>query len=600
MMKTINYIKAFGIIALFGASVAANAQEEGVNALNREMTLEREYDPSVQDANKVNSLPVVKEPEIRKIPIDYASFTLPATPAKEFNILPSGNVMTAMEYNKNRGYLNLAGGTYLNLNGDFGYRILDTDKDKLNIFVSHRSSNGKVKYLQYDEKIKAKLNDNLGGLHYRHSFDKAIFKIGAEYGYSAFNYYGLPMVDRITSLPSSEEVLMTPADRETNQVAQTINFFTGIQSKEGAEIGYLLDLNYINFGYKYGLGKIADGPTENTFAARFDLNAALSNGHRVGLGGQVKYFNYGLPPEVERPGGGYYYISFFDNYAEMMLSPYYRMEGRNWNLQLGANVMYYTGDHNKFMVSPNILADVTVADRTVLYLQAKGELRSNSMYDLSRINRYVNPTVEIYPTRNWLDGNLGIRSGIAAGFWFDVFGGYKVNSDDFFFVPSRIYWENDFGNFSNDMGGMNTRMLFVGADLKYNYQQIFEIRLKGVYNHWEHKFGDDWVGGAHEWESGAYGRPKMEITAGVTVRPIRKAAIDLNYYLATGRETRLFGATDYKFDNINELNLTASYEINKTFGAYVKLNNLLFQKYELYYGYPMQKFNAMVGININF
>ena len=40
--------------------------------------------------------------------------------------------------------------------------------------------------------------------------------------------------------------------------------------------------------------------------------------------------------------------------------------------------------------------------------------------------------------------------------------------------------------------------------------------------------------------------------------------------------------------------------LNDTFGVYAKLGNILCQKYELYYGYPMQGFNAMIGVNINF
>jgi len=52
--------------------------------------------------------------------------------------------------------------------------------------------------------------------------------------------------------------------------------------------------------------------------------------------------------------------------------------------------------------------------------------------------------------------------------------------------------------------------------------------------------------------------------------------------------------------NINELNVTGSYTFNDTFGVYVKVNNLLFQKYEMLYGYPLQGFNIMGGININF
>ena len=85
------------------------------------MTLEREYDPTVQDASKVNTLPVIKEPEVKKkMPIDYANFTIAADPAKEISLLPSGNIMTDIQYNKRRGYFNFGGGTYLNLNGDLG------------------------------------------------------------------------------------------------------------------------------------------------------------------------------------------------------------------------------------------------------------------------------------------------------------------------------------------------------------------------------------------------------------------------------------------------------------------------------------------------
>ena len=109
------------MLTFLGTAVAVHAQEDDKKkTLNREMTLEREYDPTVQDASKVNTLPEVKDPEVQKIPVDYADFTVPTDPLKEISLLPSGNVMTQMNYNKRRGYLNLGGGTHLDLNGDLG------------------------------------------------------------------------------------------------------------------------------------------------------------------------------------------------------------------------------------------------------------------------------------------------------------------------------------------------------------------------------------------------------------------------------------------------------------------------------------------------
>lgn len=598
-MKTIYNVKALCVVALLGTTATMSAQEDTSKKqnLDREMTLEREYDPTVQDASKVNTLPVIKEPEVKKMPIDYAGFTIAADPQKEISLLPSGNIMTDIQYNKRRGYFNFGGGTYLNLNGDLGYHILSTDKDQLNIWFSHRSTNGKVKYLQIDEKVKAKLNDNMGGLNFKHNFDKLALKMGVKYGYSGFNYYGLSALD-----PISSAVPNLASDVETNQVAQTVKANVGVESKEDAPVGYLLDLGYTNFSYKYGAGKQFDGPTEGTFNLNFGLNAGFGGNQRVGLDGNFQYFNYSLPNEMKIPDGekaGYIY--YFDNFAAATLSPYYKVIGDNWHVKLGVNAMFFSGAEKEFMVSPNISADVEVADKTVLYLNANGKLNSNSMYDLFQVNRYASPTSRLTPSRNWLDGIIGIKSGVAPGFWFDVFGGYKITSNNYFFVPSFAFGDEDY--FDSACGMLNeidTKQLLIGANLKYSYQQLFEISLKGVYNNWTAEYSDKYPDtNLRGKDAKAWGMPEMEITAGVTVRPIKNLSASLDYYLGTGREAKL-GSQDVKMDNINELNLTGAYNFNDTFGMYLKLNNVLFQKYELYYGYPLQKFSAMIGVNINF
>lgn len=592
-MKSTYTIKAWCTVALLGSATLAGAQEDlsKDKNLNREMTLEREYDPSVQDASKVNTLPVVKEPEVRKIPIDYATFTLPAEPGKEIGLLPSGSIMTQMEYNKRRGYVNFGGGTYLNLNGDLGYHILSTEKDQLNFWFSHRSTNGKVKYIDTDEKVKAKLNDNLGGLDFRHAFERLDLLMGVKYGYSAFNYYGKPVGDMTFVAPPA-----TTYDRETNQGAQTIQVHAGVQSKEEAPVGYLLDLGYTNFSRKYGFIKDMDGPTENAVDVRFDLNAGFNGDMTVGLGGAVSYFNYSLPGSLRNED--YFH---FENRADLTLSPYYKVEGENWHIRLGANVMLYTGDNHKFMASPNISADVTVADKTVLYLKADGKLEANSMYQMGRLNRYVNPIENVLPSRNWVDAVLGLKCGAAPGFWFDVFAGYKKTSDAVFFAATSGYTPDGFGNLSTVYPGLDSDQLFAGVNLKYSYQQLFDISLKGVYNHWKVESNqEDASQAGPDWQLEAFGKPKMELTASLTLKPIRNLSFLLDYYLATDRKACVGYDHIVKMDAINELNLTGTYTFNDTFGVYVQLNNLLSQQYEVIYGYPLQRLSAMVGINLNF
>lgn len=589
-MKTNKSTKVLCVIAMLGCASGIMAQEE-VNKeeknLNREMTLEREYDPSVQDANKVNTLPAVKEPTVKKRAIDYAVFAVPTEPEKQISVLPSGKIMADMDYNKRRGYLNLAAGMNLNINGDFGYHILSTEKDNLNVYLSHRSTNGNIDYIQIDDKVKAKLNDNLGGLNYKHKFEKAVFNIGAKYGYSGFNYYGLPVTGNLEEAGTNLDL----ADRTTNQVNQTIGANIGIESEnEEAPFGYMVDFDYINFSHKYGADAKSDGPTENTFELKFNLFAPFGGNQRIGLAGLAEYFSYNLPERCS-----------FENHAEVILNPYYTIEGDIWNLKLGAKAMIVTGENSKFAASPDIAFDVEVADKTVFYLKADGKLYSNSMYETALVNRYVNPTEELMPSRNWLDANLGIKSGVVPGFWFDVFAGYKITSSDVLYLPSRVFEQDGFGNFAEAMSDINTKRFFAGVNLKYNYQKLFEINLKGVYNNWKANYGDSWIGGEANAElDRVWGKPTAEINAGVTVRPIDKLAVDVNYYLATGRYTQLGGNEEVILNNINELNIRGMYNINKTFSVNVQLNNVLFQKYDIYYGYPAQGFNLMGGINVNF
>ena len=609
-MNTNLSIKLLCATAMLGTTTTICAQEDKSkdnDALNREMTLEREFDPTVQDANKVNTLPAVKEPEVTPRPIDYASFTSPADPEKQIATLPAGNVQTAIDYNRRRGYLDFAAGMHRNINGDFGYHILSTEKDKLNFYFSHRSTNGEVDLNHWNCSVDAKLNDNLGGIDYEHEFEKAILKIGAKYRYDQFNYYGYGSdADDPGPIYDSEPPIYDLTNRDSKQVGQTISASVGIESPENAPIGYAVDLGYTNFGYKYANGAAADGPTENTFELGFNLFQDLWSSQSVGIAGLFEYFNYSVPEETRAPGthqsdGDIFYSYEFKNHAEGTINPYYRVGGDNWNLKIGGKFMFATGHETKLMGSPDIAFDATVANRTLLYITAGGKLYSNSMYEGSNVCRYIDPTRELEPSRNWLDGVIGIRSGAARGFWFDVFAGYKITDNDLLFTPTRGSYDD--GTFPVLRGETNidTKLFYVGANLKYKYQQWFEIGVKGVYNNWSGDYNETWdaVGGTPELDH-VWGKPDFVLDANLTLRPIEKLAISATYHLETGRYMKAYGEDDVKMDNINELNLRASYDFNRTFGLYAQVNNLLNQGYDIFYGYPAQGITVMGGISLRF
>ena len=74
-------------VALLFIFIAAFAQKEENNALNREMIIEKDFTPIVQDASKINILPGVETPSIRKTSILYSDWTVPVTTPSVFTLL---------------------------------------------------------------------------------------------------------------------------------------------------------------------------------------------------------------------------------------------------------------------------------------------------------------------------------------------------------------------------------------------------------------------------------------------------------------------------------------------------------------------------------
>jgi hypothetical protein len=557
MKMSASYKGGLILLLFFLGSKEVLGQESASERLNREMTLEREYNPTVQDADKVNTLSIFQEKETRRAGTPCIDTTFLLFPDREFDVRATQGMAEEMMSGSQRGYLNFAGGMLMSFDGDAIYRLIDTENDRLGIAFSHHSTNGKRNYLYYDhvppdvKDVKARWNDNLAELTYSHRFDRGTkIKAGAEYNYTEFNYYGNPL----------RRTLPPPDD----QAMQLFRAKVGVHSTADTEgLRYRLDVDYRNFSY----GK-QPGVREQALALDFDVNTALSDEEkqRFGVSGKLRtHFNTGV---------------------EASITPYYKVRGRGWQALLGANLAFLSGEKKTTMVSPHIATSLEVAKKTVIYAETQGALCANTWYDVSRINPYAASRGQLTPSRQWLDSRLGLRSGAPEGGWVDVFVGYKMTDDDYFFLPDE------------DMRPLrvkekiDTRLFFIGTTVRYSYSEWMESYLKAVFNRWEATDENGEV-------SGVYERPKAEVAAGVRLLPTEKLKFSMDYALSAGRESR-FAEQDLTLKDIHALNLRGDYALTETLSAYLKLNNILFRHYELYYGYPLQGFHALAGVNFTF
>jgi hypothetical protein len=228
------------------------------------------------------------------------------------------------------------------------------------------------------------------------------------------------------------------------------------------------------------------------------------------------------------------------------------------------------------------------------------------MSRLSRINRYINPLFAPDASKTWIDGLLGIRSSISSGFWIDIFGGYKYTESDVFFNPSMYGWINDGFNNVSMVFQPNSQRFQAGASLKYDYRDIFGFYLNGTYNHYTVEFNDTWkkwknkvTGIPASMETKPYGKPSATVNAGVHFKPAAPLTLNLDYNMLSGIYAYHDG-DDLLMKSINDVRFRGSWKFNGMFNVYAQFNNLLFQKHEMFYGYPLQPFTAMAGLNINF
>ena len=593
-------------ICCFVSLQAQNTTTRNDSLMNRELTLEKEYNPTIQDAIKLSQLPELREPQAPKSKVEFSNYETPLEVQSRLIPLSPQAYLTHLNYSKYRGYLTAEISSLIDFNADLGYQILNSNQDRLNIFFSHRSSGSNVSYLQdvsyLDEtgKQKFKINDNWGGLNYLHDFGGIKLNADLKYTYSTFNYYGLSIPYNMNYFDS---FLPGPQpnhnfDKNTNQANQLFETHIGLVSDKANELNYKINAGYTNFRQKYGNTIYEDGSKENRILLDGDIHKLLSSTMGIGISGSIKTYSY----------GNKVFKSINDsttNYWTYSVNPYLYWEDTNWNLLLGAQMNVEVGGRGKIIASPTIRLNYFPTNQFMFYLLADGGIKDNSQYNLYYENRYVDPLIRVADSRSPLDATVGIKfmplPALSAG----IFGGYKITKDEHFYysnVGAKNYFEDAppmlSGNWITPIYE-NANTVKLGADFKYAFQNIFEIDLKGTYYHWIISNNSDDLT-VHK----AWNKPDFEMNLNAAYcSPWIPLRFDLSYLGAFGRKaTDAFYSANaiLHMKNIHDLSVKATYSITSNFSVYGSLNNLLFSKYDFWWGYPAQGFNIMAGISILF
>lgn len=560
-MRRIIYIIAMG--AIMTSSLWAQSQD---SLLTRQMELDRNFNPTLLESNKINSLPTLREPVVQKANTNYSTWNVNATPPLEIAIPRAGTINTQIPYSKERGYIYLSGGNYANIDGVVGYRILDKEQDKLAFNFFHNSTNGNINYIQTigEDKTKANVMNNMGEIKYNHYFEKIVLNTHASYLHSMYNYYGNTMGD----LPQLDG---------NNQQVGIFNLNLGIDPTKNSQFEYRGFVDFKYFTNKYAQSFIDDPLKGNQIEAMVGFKKPYgTNDGGFGIDGNILNANYSNKD--------------LKNYLLVAAKPYVDFRGDNWQAKLGADVLFHILGKTQIRVVPNVQLKYAP-----VYLNIKGGYDSNTFIDMFEESRYVLPNSIVTPSFSIVDIEGGVEITNLKGFRFDVFGGFKQTTDEHFLVMQK---DAESGLTREFLTPLYNDLLHshIGARIQSTIWSPLNVALSLKKNFYTMKDSND--NGSMEGAK-AWNKPGFEADVRAELSIIEGLKLTLNYYLATDRWT-YYDDSNVKMDNINDLNLGAVYQISNSFAVNLKANNILAQKYDIWYGHPAQGMNVMGGFSFKF
>lgn len=579
-------LSAFSIVNAQNASDSTNTASATDTTIKRNIEVVRDYTPVIKEAGKINTMPELKDVNTKKIEVDYKVWT--STYKPKTDIIPSLDyALASQEENKysREGFLRLGGGNYKSFLGELYTPIYNSDVALFDFYLKHNSSFGNVTLkkdnydvLSNDVLSKGLYNDNKARISFLRSIRIREISAFGEFGYNRFNYYGLnsDMIAFSEQNKGKEEPEYKNDDQKNSHLTAALNF--RFRSKD-----YIDQWKY-DLQTNWRLLKTHFNVAENTIftdlAASYRMQESILS---------LKFQMYNV--FVSTPENGSIDFSKaknFNNFTVLKFNPYYSFISEVGRLNLGLKASFGINQGKNTAFSPDITGQVRVIDNVwYVYAGVTGDYKVNTLRSLANENIYLSPDARPEDTYIPLDIYLGTKLNIGKSVNTDIHVGYKIVNNQYFYVnkSDSTGMKNTFDVvYDKNVGQFNC-----GAAVNYNFREKVDFSFKIGYNKW-----------SLEKQTEAWMLPAAQIGLGVSYVPTDYLRFNINYDLDAGRKAKLGKDTSVDLKNFNDISLGANYKLMSFLDVFARFNNILNQRSEVWYGYPSQGFNFLLGLTLTF
>jgi hypothetical protein len=543
-MKAITHFSLLILTVILWSS--AYAQTGGGGVSNEEVIVVKEYEASIQDAQKITIAPSI--PDIQEkaptfnysIPTkDYKDFSFEANPLKPIGV-------SKEKFEKyNTSFIKFGFGSQLTPLAQLAYNDNKAKNIKFGIFYNHLSARGfNIKNQQF--------SDDEVGAYFKYVPQKIELSTAFTFHNYRTHFYG------IDTLVADTTVKAKDIRQVFRNYDAAIYLKNSQQNKLGINYRQTLNFNYLQerFGKANEWFVFSNTSLDKIIAKQhgvsFDFNFDIS---------RLKADSTTLQRNIFRLMPGY----FFDN--------------DDWEVRGKVGLAI---DGKK--VFP--LADVHVEKRLyqhsiIAFVGYQLKYEKNSLLSLLQANNFVRHTAAIQSSSAG-DFNVGVKGAVQK---FDYNASFHLHHIDNFLL---------FVNDTNDLRRFNTvydkaiiyNVIIQGA---YQVKEWLRFKVIGDYRFFEMKN-----------QAKAWHEPNLKVTFGANYIWKNKISVGIDLYGITNTNALLSNGEIRSIKGVADLNLNVEYLMNKKISFFGMLNNIAHQRYQRWYNYPSFGINGLVGAKFSF
>ncbi len=620
MDKKIKYVCLAMAMILGNVAIAQNTDKTD---LNKNITLEREFDPVKKTVVKKTVLPKeIKKVEKDAVAPQFSDWAVPTLVPVEIPTMEPYGYRTRHNFSNQRGYLFVGGGTHLNMVAGAGYRAIDKTNEKLGLWMLHNSTwlgkNTTKLIEQSSQHQKQRFNDNIVGANWMKELNAGTLSVDGQLHFDSYNFYG-----GFSDYLKDHKTAFFEARADGKWQSEV--------DVNGDKFEYEANATLDYAGYDKSHLEGIDGSKE------FWLNASVESGYEFEKIGDVGVL-FGADIVNLHRHNEFTNKANDKTYAMLTLSPYYMYENDIFKAKAGLNLNISFNDGAALRLSPNVDLNFKITKGVNLFVLAEGGKSINHLGDMHNDYRYNDPLAQYGNTYVPFDGRIGVNVGPFVGFSAKVYAGYGFETGCLDPVVPAAYsgiYQALYDEYPNPDGlspyfsaNQYAATIYkmtkwqgwhMGVELAYKYRSLAEAKVKFAYapqgdedyvdgmRYKGYSLGNDGASTLFNLNVSVWPIKPLMVTLGFDYRGNRSALSREWVYPVVNDETgeTLVEGNYYKYGSIDmkdvaNLYVSARYNFSHIFSVWAQANNLLCKQWDVMPGQGAQKIGLIGGISLNF